>query len=156
MYLSNHDSFKVDHPLERSTKAAAVKYGITMMKRLFDSDIEVTTSQQVSTPACPKSATNLHERLKSSIGSVQDGYLQREEVTGDQIKKLFDQYDRHHVRGPQLDKFYDALCSIQPTSTQSERNFSLAASIATPKRSRMSSDKLNAVCFLKSYFMNQK
>lgn len=124
------------------------------MKRFFKIGNENTTDNQLNT-SCSTQATSsrslsLHERLKMSIGSVQEN-SQREE-SSDQFKKAFDQYDRFNIRGPLLDKLFDALCSIQPTSTQSERNFSLASAIATPKRSRMSSDKLNAICFLKSYF----
>lgn len=74
--------------------------------------------------------------------------------TSDDFKKLFERYDRHRIRGPELDKFFDALCSIQPASTHSECNFSLAAGVATLKRNRLS-EKLSAIMFLKNYFDNQ-
>lgn len=70
---------------------------------------------------------------------------------GDDFKKLFEQYDRHCIRGPELDKFFNALCSIQPTSTQSERNSSLAAGAITLKRNRLLSEKLSAIMFLSSF-----
>ena len=121
------------------------------MKRLYKNKEPGVTVLEVSAPATPCS---LQERLKMSVGSVNAGPLQAQEI-GDPFKKEFDSYDRHRVRGPLLNQFFDDLCSVQPTSTQSERNFSLAAGIATKKRARMSSEKLNACCFLKSYFMKK-
>lgn len=153
MYLSNHSSLKSDHPLQLSTKSAAVKLGIEMMNRLFKNNDKQSTNPKPSAQVTTISST-IQDRLKNSIGSVQQ--VNQEAPVAENFKKLFDQYDRHHVRDPQLDQLFDALCSIQPTSTQSERNFSLAAGIATPKRSKLSSKKLNAICFLKSYFLNQK
>lgn len=156
LYLSNYDTLKSNHPLQMSSKSAAVKYGIKMMKRLFEQGEEQTSSQQISTEEVTPTSSTLQDRLKMSIGSVEEGNFQIQETSADQFKKAFEQYDRHRVRGPKLDQLFDALCSIQPTSTQSERNFSLASSIATPKRSRISPEKLNAICFLKSYFKNNK
>ena len=70
----------------------------------------------------------MQERLNLAIGSVQAGKSQHVGTPAkDDVKKLFEQYDRQLIREPQLDKLLDALCSIQPTSTQSERSFSLAA-----------------------------
>jgi hypothetical protein len=99
----------------------------------------------------------MQERLSlDEIESVKAGKSQHVGASvGDDVKKLFEQYDRQSIRGPQLDKFFDALCSTQPISTQSERNFFLAASVATLKRNRLSSEKLSAMMFLKCYFSNQ-
>lgn len=99
---------------------------------------------------------NMQERLSLAIGSAKAGKPQHVGApAGDDVKKLFEQYDRQRIRGPQLDKLFDALCSIQPTSTQNERNFSLAAGVATLKRNRLSSEKLSAIMFLKCYFRNR-
>ena len=154
MYLSNCDALKSDHPLELATKTAVVRTGIEMMNRLYKNEITISkdTNQEISIEA-PKSS--LRERLKLSVGSVQQQSTQLQQV-GDPFKKGFDNYDRHRIRSPLLNKFYDALCSVQPTSTQSERNFSLASGIATKIRAKLSSKKLNACCFLKSYFTNKK
>lgn len=75
------------------------------------------------------------------------------EPADDAISQEFTRYSLNGIRGPLLEKLYDALCSAQPTSTQSERNFSLAAAITTKKRSnKIHPEKLNAACFLKNYF----
>lgn len=153
LYLSNRDIFKSEHPLQLTTKAAAVKYGIEMMKRLFKD--EVAAGQHRVIQEKQGDPANIQDRLKMSIGSVQDGNSQRLSEAADPYKKMFDLYDRQGTRSLGLNRLFNALLSIQPTSTQSERNFSLAAAVATPHRSRMSSEKLNALCFLKSFFKGQ-
>lgn len=154
LYLSNHDVFKNEYPLDLTSKSIAVKFGIDMMKRLF-SEGDETSCQLLAQETQPTSA-NIYDRLKTSIGSVQHRNFQQNGTAADPYKKSFEQFDRQHVRGPELDKLFEALMCIQPTSTQAERNFSLAAGIATAKRSRMAPEKLNALCFLKSYFKLQK
>lgn len=154
MYLSNHDSLKNDHPLKLGSKSAAVKFGIETMKRLFPNE-ENNSLPQVSSEN-ENENLSLQERLEVSVGSINPKSLLLLEHCSSNFKKEFDYYDRHKVRSPLLNKLYDALCSAQPTSTQSERNFSLAAGLCTKKRARMSSEKLNACCFLKSYFLNFK
>lgn len=151
MYLNNRDSLKSNHPLELSSKSAVIKTGLEMMRRLYKSEEPVQIVEQFTMPT---ESSSLRDRLLTSIESVHAGVSQSRE-SGDTFKKEFDSYDRHQERGPLLEKFFDALCSVQPTSTQSERNFSLAAGIGTKKRTKMSSDKFHACCFLKSYFSNK-
>lgn len=99
MYLSNHGSFKC---------------GIETMIRLFKNNENPSTNLQPPNQEAHTS-TSIQDRLKMFIGSVREG--NQEAPNGDNFKKLFDQYDRHHVRDPQLDQLFDALCSIHPTST---------------------------------------
>jgi hypothetical protein len=83
----------------------------------------------------------MQERLSLTIGSEKDGRSQRvEALVPDDLKKRLEQYDRQRIRGPQVGKFFDALCNMQPTSTQPKRNFS---------------GKLSAIMFLKCFFSNQ-
>lgn len=158
MYLNNHESLKTDHPLKLKKKSAVVKFGIEMAKRLFENDVGNTSNNQIdsfnSTDAA-SSSCSLQDRLQKSINSVSNQNTTTTIEVLDNYKKEFDSYDRHHFRGPILNKLYDAVCSVQPTSTQSERNFSMAAGVATKKRSKLSPEKLNAICFLKSYFKAQ-
>jgi hypothetical protein len=69
--------------------------------------------------------------------------------------KDFQQYERFKEKTPNLVKLYNALSNIQPTSTQSERNFSLSSRFVTKLRMRMLPQHVDALCFLKSYFLNQ-
>ena len=54
-----------------------------------------------------------------------------------------------------LEKLYQALRSIPPTSVVSEQAFSISGSFVTKKRCRMSDDTLNDLCFLQGYFCNK-
>jgi hypothetical protein len=75
MYLNNHDLFKGEHSLQMSTKSAAVKLGIELMKRLFTCNDEVESSQLMSTPQASQDSVSLsmQELLSLAIGSVKAG-----------------------------------------------------------------------------------
>lgn len=55
--------------------------------------------------------------------------------------------------GVYLTKILNALKTIQPKNTVSERAFSSSSNFCTKRRSRMSDKSLNTLCFLKSYFL---
>jgi hypothetical protein len=151
LYLSNRDSLKNYHPLELASKSQTIKFGLEMMRRLFPKE---NSNSENPSLASSSSASSLQDRLKIMVGSVQSQQISTQQNDGDRFKKEFDYFDRHHIHGPFLSKLYESLLSAQPTSTQSERNFSLAASIATKKRAKLSSENLNACLFLKSFFKN--
>ncbi|OAF72204.1 hypothetical protein A3Q56_00020 [Intoshia linei] len=52
-------------------------------------------------------------------------------------------------------KFYHSIMFIKPTSCEAERAFSITGHCITKKRSRISPDVVNALVFLKSYFINK-
>jgi hypothetical protein len=62
--------------------------------------------------------------------------------------KWFELYGK---RGKTLNLLYSALLTIQPTSTSSERVFSVSANFLTKTRSRMSKKMPNILVFLKYY-----
>lgn len=127
------------------------------MKRIFNGSEELSSinSERESVQSATTSELNIYERMKLSVNTLQSAPSQHQE-NADPFKKEFDYFDRHHVRGPWLEKLFDALGSVQPTSTQSERNFSLSAAIVTKKRTKLSPELINALNFLKSYFTHQK
>ena len=55
-----------------------------------------------------------------------------------------------------LQRAFDFLMTSKPTSVESECTFSAAGCFATKKRSRLGDETLNALCFLKTYFKNNK
>lgn len=76
-----------------------------------------------------------------------------------QLKKILQHeisgYEKNCVLGPNLQKLLSALKCIQPTSTESERVFSLAVNVCTKKRGRLSDQSIDHVVFLKSFFKNK-
>lgn len=59
-------------------------------------------------------------------------------------------------RTENLQRLYAVICTIKPTSTDSERVFSNSSAFCTKVRSRLSDKSLNALVFLKSYYLHQK
>lgn len=154
MYLNNQNTL-TNHPLKLAPKEVIIKLGIEFLRRLFPTGTQ-SQGPESETSQANVSNSSLHDRLELSLGKLQSTGSPQPQAYDDGFAKEFEMYERHKVRGPVLDKLYDALSSVQPTSTQSERNFSLAAVIATPKRARIAPKKINATCFLKGYFKNHK
>lgn len=55
-------------------------------------------------------------------------------------------------RSENMDNLYEALLTISPTSTSCERVFSVSGNTITKIRSRLSTNTINAIVFLKYYF----
>lgn len=68
------------------------------------------------------------------------------------LKKYFKIAEGTGQRSKELENLYQALLTIQPTSTNSERAFSTSGNFMTKIRSRLNTDTLNALVFLKFYF----
>lgn len=106
-----------------------------------DDDTQLDLTKMLSTAidnetgaAKPSTSTSLHSDMKK---------LLQHEISG---------YEKNNVLGGNLQKILSALKSIQPTSTESERTFSLAENTCTKKKGRLSDKSLNNIVFLKSYF----
>lgn len=55
------------------------------------------------------------------------------------------------TRSPQLNRLFEALSTIRPTSVASERLFSLAGNIITKTRNRLDRISADSLVFLKCY-----
>lgn len=96
---------------------------------------ERTTSKTVSNSGEGDYVANMQKTLKH-------------ELTG------FERSPLTHL-GVHLNGLLLALNTIQPTSTESERIFSLAANFNTKKRARLADDSMNVLSFLKSFFLRK-
>lgn len=72
------------------------------------------------------------------------------------IKNEMAQYEEYGTRGKYLNIIFDYLKTVQPTSVESERVFSVAGQFCTKIRSRLNDDTLNCLCFLRAHFLNEK
>ena len=59
-------------------------------------------------------------------------------------------------RGTYLQKSYEYLKTVKPTSVESVRGFSASGNIVTKLRSSLEDETLNALCFTRGYFTNEK
>lgn len=72
------------------------------------------------------------------------------------IRQEFLYYETNSKLGPLLSRLLNALKIISPTSTKSERVFSMSSNGGTKTRLAANDKSINALCFLKSYFMNKR
>ena len=80
-----------------------------------------------------------------------------EEKSGSDLQKIlakeFALFEATKVRPKHLAQLYTALGSIQPTSVEAERAFSVCGLFITKLRNRLSDKSINALCFLKAHFL---
>ena len=76
-------------------------------------------------------------------------------ASSNKIEKDFKYVEANGIRTNSLEKLYNALLTIQPTSTASERVFSISGNFMTKIRSQLNMQTLNGLVFLKYYFLNK-
>lgn len=113
-----------------------------------DGDMDVEAQEQTT-------GVSLSDKLKKSIENYLKPMIVKEKNNHSYNKEI-NVYEDTGVISPNLRKILEYLKTIQPTSTESERVFSMASNTVTIKRQRLNDDSLNAILFLKSYFRNEK
>ena len=78
------------------------------------------------------------------------------EVAGYLVKNEMSLFEQNSKRPENLEKLFQALLTIPPTSIESERQFSTSSFFATKIRSRLDDSTLSALVFLKSYYKKNK
>ena len=92
--------------------------------------------------------------LKNTISSIENSKVNYSNNYSS-LDKEFKLYGINKTLTPNLEKLFDALKTVQPTSTESERVFSVANIFSTKIRNHLQFSMLNALVFLKFYFMNE-
>jgi hypothetical protein len=72
------------------------------------------------------------------------------------IKKEMAVYELTGSRPSSLEKLYQALLTIPPTSVEAERVFSATGLFITKLRTRLDDNTVDKLCFLRSYFQSKK
>lgn len=164
LYLIDQESLSksamASYPFKLETKTVTQQFGTQLIKRLFESDENDDSMSIEEDGSNTSNATVLsfQEQLKASVGNLWT-QAQTENSTMDTtttgIKKCFRDYTERRERGPLLDKLLSALCGIPPTSTQSERNFSLCGQTVSKLRTSLTPQHVDMLSFLKSQFLNK-
>jgi hypothetical protein len=103
--------------------------------------------QKATESVATSSTTNFN------IGSGIQNYMQSlTKTTSSSLEKDFSLLESTGTRSPRLEKLYQALLSLKPTSTVCEQTFSTASSIKTKVRNRMKSSRLQILVWLKYHF----
>ncbi|GBP84473.1 hypothetical protein EVAR_67479_1 [Eumeta japonica] len=82
--------------------------------------------------------------------------VQNESGSVNSIRREMSLFENGGVRGYHLETAYKYLISIPPTNVEAERAFSAAAYVGNKLRSKLGSQTLDALIFLRLYFGNSK
>jgi len=126
-----------------SSKSAIKKKLKELSARLFS---DVTAESQKECSLDTTQSSDLHGTIKMFLYKP---------FTGQSIDGDIKAFEGTKERTDKLQKLYNALKTIQATSTSVERSFSVAGSFfKTKTRNKLSADKLDALVYLKYHFIN--
>ncbi|XP_030578053.1 zinc finger BED domain-containing protein 4-like [Archocentrus centrarchus] len=136
-----------------------------LVERLFLGRFSEESASEGDADARPTSPTedvstegNLALDLQQAI-SMTTTPASDEIKEGDLMKVLtkeFSLFEATNRRPPHLQQLFDALHSVQATSVEAERAFSICGQFVTKLRNRLSAESLDALCFLKAHFQKKK
>ena len=127
---------------------------ISMIKRLFPNDQFDQEDFNIDNTEIEQSEQSFEDKLnavfKSNItnetpAKYVDKLLNNEFLTFEQCGK----------RPETLEKLYQALCTIPPTSVESERAFSAVGLFVTKIRSSLEDNTIDALLTLRNHFLNK-
>ena len=157
LYLKNPNYLVSDKHFNVPNKNEIQKLGINILKKHFSKNPNNNSNDTSPSTSSYESShlqqTSIRDRLKASLSQYASSDS-NEQTEPENFKREFAWFERNKVRSPILNQLYGALLTIQPTSTQSERNFSVSNNILTKQRKRLLNKNLNAIVFVKSYFDN--
>lgn len=109
--------------------------------------------------------TELHAELdnaiKKALSSKQTSTTDYSDTTQSDknllksIRQELSLFENGGNRGHFLNKAYECLLCVRPTSIESERAFSSAGYICSKIRSRMNDDTLDHLCSLRAFFQTE-
>jgi hAT family C-terminal dimerisation region len=152
LYLKNPDYIPGHNHYKQTPKTTIHKLGIELIQQHFldySSGNEASTSNDI--PIHTNSEGSIRERLKLSIKKYST-LTTDDSAIPDNLKREFLWFERNKKRPRIMDQLFLALSTIQPTSTQSERNFSVSSNILTKQRNQLLDKNLNAMYLLKVIF----
>lgn len=147
------------HTPNQQLSKSVLNFATDMLKRLYPLPVcnEMTNTppnQEVGCSNREDSNFTLRDELNLAIAQavmepdIDDNF--------DVLKQEFAVYKRTGNKTKNILLLYNAIKTIKPTSTESERAFSIASNFCTKIRSRLSDDSLHALVFLKYYYLKLK
>lgn len=146
------------------TQALVRKQIKSIIKRLHgrdDTEEEEMSGSQIDDELNrePQPQLTLKEKLQLKIDKSMNSpdpkvQIQNESGLANSIRREMTLFENGGVRGYHLETANKYLMSIPPTSIEPERAFSAAAYVGNKLRSRLGSETLDALIFLRLYFRN--
>ena len=142
-----------DDFFEQASLHQIIKFAKKEFERLFPNTTMTASEVDDQIPLLPSDSESgsLKERLEGSINDM----FSKASPKPNSSSLLAKEFKLAQATGeltPNLIKLYDALKTIKPTSTDSERAFSDAVNFVTKRRCSLGDSSIDALCFLKAYF----
>lgn len=149
-YLHNRGSNQIHPEMKTNTRAQMEKYLLDLWTRTnpgqadeeeivtIDEHVELNFSQRLRRAILEQCAEP--EVANNAGGAAQD------------LKGELMNFRRTHIRGPKLERSYLYLKTVQVTSVEAERSFSIGGRFCTKLRSRLGDECLSALTMLHFYF----
>ncbi|XP_073820237.1 uncharacterized protein [Musca autumnalis] len=148
-YLRDADSLDSSNVPKRELRA----YAEQLYGRLFNTINLETEPRNENDLLEHGNDTSFGNKLKEAIANAKANPNKSKPNHKVFFRKEIALYEVSKSRTNKLENLYNALLSIKPTSVECERTFSIAGNFCTKIRNRMSSELLNALVILKSYFL---
>ena len=131
-----------------------------MMERIYPFNLEeeksnsFDSSEEIKINNANKDfkSDNLAEDIKKAISSMLISPIPSS-YNFKKIRNEFKIFEATGKRTENLEVLFQALLTIQPTSTSNERVFSVAGNFSTKIRNQLQFSTLNCLIFLKYYFL---
>ena len=165
IYLQSGNIPSSNAHFKYSSKNAAILFAVKVMEQIYPQMFEEEQINNDSTSSDADDlieltspvAVGLQKELQNAISSITEPknchVSNRSEIDKYiELKKEFRQLDSFKKRSTTLDVLHNALITIRPTSTASERVFSTAGAIKTKRRTSLNFETFNSFFFLNICF----
>lgn len=162
MYLHNgHNKFSsMPEIFVSNTNAQNKKIMVDLIKRLDNmeniedemevhQEVDLVSDDEIEMPISIEEQLNL--AVEKGLNSSRKAPA-KTESTSSKIQKEMSLFEGGGSRGDHLQKIYNYLITIKPTSVEAERAFSAAGYINSKIRNRLNDKMLDTLCFLRSHF----
>jgi hypothetical protein len=137
--------------LEYSSKAIIKKTAADLMSRLYSEEVAAIETDRYEEGN--EASSVQHSEIQQMINKIMNPPAK---VFDSKLEKDFKLLESTGEKSFRLKKLHSALMTVKPTSTVCEQTFSVAGSFKTKVRNRLSPNKLNALTWLKYYFVQDQ
>ena len=155
LLLASHSFEDEDDIFKMPTADELEKTACELLFDLFGEVHDETEVLETDTTQ-PETVTGLSfkERMKKKIAEGIQGVKSNGPPTKKSLQSELSHFENTKQRGEILTKLYMVLKNIAPTSVASEQAFSIAGNFVPSRRSRLSDESIDDLCFEKAYFDN--
>ena len=140
----NKESSRMANFLNKSSSSINSPECISSLEKIYNRLFSIQSEEQSA-----KESIQSLENLEDELSNLIDGTKNNKEAD---LKKILEFYSENTLSDQRIEQLKATINSIQPTSVNPERTFSMSGWICNKVRNRMSSELLSAITFLKYNF----